>query len=195
MKRIFNIQQRLSVAKSERQSNYNYRTLQSTLDALLPELAKEGLVMTLPCATEQRANGTYIIGYCRVFDAETGALVAETTYPVLDQNAMIKGGQGTGAADTYAKKGAIDSMFLLDANNPALLDLDDHDGLEKAAQRVEDAEAKAFEKRVEIVCGLFVEARTEEELKSIKANNMEVMEDARVKKAALFAYNRITKKQ
>ena len=195
MKRIFEIQQELTVEKSERQSSYTYRTLPATLKAVLPLLGKKGLVMMLPCSSEQRTNGTYVVAMCAIYDVKDNSLVASTTYVTLDQNAMIKGGQGTGAAATYAKKGAIDSMFLLDANNPDLLDLDDHDGLQRVADRVEDAEAKAFEKRVEIVCGLFAEARTEDELKGIKTNNMEVMNDERVKKAALFAYNRITRKQ
>ena len=195
MKRIFEIQQELTVEKSERQSSYTYRTLPATLKAVLPLLGKKGLVMMLPCSSEQRTNGTYVVAMCAIYDVKDNSLVASTTYVTLDQNAMIKGGQGTGAAATYAKKGAIDSMFLLDANNPDLLDLDDHDGLQRVAERVEDAEAKAFEKRVEIVCGLFAEARTEDELKGIKTNNMEVMNDERVKKAALFAYNRITRKQ
>lgn len=195
MKRVFEIQQELTVEKSERQSSYTYRTLPATLKALLPLLGKKGLVMTLPCTSEQRTNGTYVVATCNIYDVKDNSLVVSTTYVTLDQNAMIKGGQGTGAAATYAKKGAIDSMFLLDANNPDLLDLDDHDGLQRVAERVEDAEAKAFDKRVEIVCGLFAEARTGVELTAIKTNNMEVMNDERVKKAALFAYNRITKKQ
>lgn len=133
MKRIQEIQQQLSVPKTEKGQNYMYRTLDSTLQALLPQLAKHKLVMTLPVEFQPSNGVNYVIGHCIVTDAETGQVIAETTYPTMDSNAMIKGGQGTGAACTYAKKGAIDSLFLLDADNE--LDLDDHEGLKKAADR------------------------------------------------------------
>ena len=133
MKRIQEIQQQLSVPKTEKGQNYMYRTLYSTLQALLPQLAKHRLVMTLPVEFQPSNGVNYVIGHCIVTDADTGKVLAETTYPTMDSNAMIKGGQGTGAACTYAKKGAIDSLFLLDAENE--LDLDDHEGLKKAADR------------------------------------------------------------
>lgn len=195
MKRLFDIQQKLAVAKTEKGERYLYRTLPQTLQALLPELAKAGLIMTLPCESEQRSNGTYIKASCILYDAKTGEEVAETSYETLDQNMMIKGGQGTGAAATYAKKGAIDGMFLLDANNPDLLDLDDHEGLQKAAAKAaakaEDKKARDLDKKVGIVVELLNAAQTMDELVLIATQNKDVMGEPRVQEAGRNAKARI----
>ena len=183
MKRLFDIQQKLAVVKTEKGEHYLYRTLPQTLQALLPELAKVGLIMTLPCESEQRSNGTYIKASCILYDAKTGEEVAETSYETLDQNMMIKGGQGTGAAATYAKKGAIDGMFLLDAKNPDLLDLDDYEGLQKAAAKADDKLARDLDKKVSVVVELLNKAKTYDELAKIVAANRDVMNDERVKEA------------
>lgn len=136
MKRIAEIQNVLNVPKTEKGQNYQYRTLDKTLKALLPQLTQRGLSMTLPVEFQPAPTGAqYVVARCVVRDIETGEVVAETSYPTQDYNPMIKGGQGTGAACTYAKKGAIDSLFLLDVNDPNALDLDDHDGLAKQAAK------------------------------------------------------------
>lgn len=191
MKRLFDIQQKLSVTKTEKGERYLYRTLPQTLQALLPELAKAGLIMMLPCESEQRSNGTYIKASCVLYDAKTGEEVAETSYETLDQNMMIKGGQGTGAAATYAKKGAIDGMFLLDANNPDILDLDDHEGLQKAAAKADDKQARDLDKKVGIVVNLLNEAKTMDELMTIATQNKDVMGEPRVQEAGRNAKKRI----
>lgn len=135
MDRILSIQQQLNVPKNSRAQSYNYRTIADTLKALLPLLKDNGLTMLLPVELTNANGVNYVVAHCLVMDAADGRLIAETTYPTMDSNAMIKGGQGTGAACTYAKKGAIDSMFLLDANNPDALDLDDHEGLKREAKK------------------------------------------------------------
>lgn len=191
MNRLFKIQQRLTVAKSERGSGYVYRTLPKTLQALLPELGQEGLVMTLPCVCEQRTNGTYIVASCQLWDAESGDMVASATYATLDQNAMIKGGQGTGAAATYAKKGAIDSLFLLDANNPDMLDLDDIEGLQRAAEREEDRTARAYEKRVKACTDAIAACVTMADLRRVSELYDDVRKDERVERAGRYRQERI----
>lgn len=193
MKRIFHIQQQLTVQKTEQQSNYTYRTLPATLKALLPLLADEHLVMTLPCISEQRANGTYIIALCQLYDETSGAKIAETSYVTLDQNPMIKGGQGTGAAATYAKKGAIDSMFLLDANNPDLPDLDNQDGLQKIADSYTDKTARDYEKRVAVVVDCLKTIETIDDIKKLCRANPDVVNDERVIAAGQAAQDRILK--
>lgn len=193
MKRIFHIQQQLTVQKTEQQSNYTYRTLPATLKALLPLLADEHLVMTLPCISEQRANGTYIIALCQLYDETSGAKIAETSYVTLDQNPMIKGGQGTGAAATYAKKGAIDSMFLLDANNPDLPDLDNQDGLQKIADSYQDKTARDYEKRVAVVVDCLKTIETIDDIKKLRRANPDVVNDERVIAAGKAAQDRILK--
>ena len=135
MDRILSIQQQLNVPKNSRAQGYDYRTIADTLKALLPLLKDNGLTMLLPVELTNANGVNYVVAHCLVMDAADGRLIAETTYPTMDSNAMIKGGQGTGAACTYAKKGAIDSMFLLDANNPDALDLDDHEGLKREAKK------------------------------------------------------------
>lgn len=193
MKRIFEIQQELSVEKDERQANYTYRTLQSTLKALLPLLGKKRLIMTLPCSLECGTNGNYVVAVCNVYDAESGDLIAVTSYCTKDENAMIKGGQGTGAAATYAKKGAVDSMFLLDAKNPELLDLDNHDALQAVADKTEDTAARAYEKKVAVVIQCFNDAATLDDLRSIVNANPDVVDDKRVLTAGANARARINK--
>lgn len=153
MDRILLIQQQLNVPKNSRAQSYNYRTIADTLKALLPLLKDNGLTMLLPVELTNANGVNYVVAHCLVMDAADGRLIAETTYPTMDSNAMIKGGQGTGAACTYAKKGAIDSMFLLDANNPDALDLDDHEALKRAAAKIGQAkETKAEPKAQAQAC-------------------------------------------
>lgn len=151
MDRILSIQQQLNVPKNSRAQSYNYRTIADTLKALLPLLKDKGLTMLLPVELTSANGVNYVVAHCLIMDSADGQLVAETTYPTMDSNAMIKGGQGTGAACTYAKKGAIDSMFLLDASNPDALDLDDHEALKRAAAK--SGQAKADQKRAGVPAG------------------------------------------
>lgn len=194
MKRIFDIQRRLTVAKTEKGERYMYRTLPATLQALCPMLSERGLAMMLPCRLIQGVNGNYVVADCDIYDVESGARIATTSYVTKDENAMIRGGQGTGAAATYARKGAIDGMFLLDVNNPEVLDLDDYEGLRRAADRNEDGRARELEQRAKVVVGLIEQAQSVDELKQIANANRDVMTDGRVKKAGKKRQEELTGK-
>jgi hypothetical protein len=114
---IVKIQEELKAPKNQRNSfgNYNYRSAEDILEALKPLLFKYDALLTLDdemvqvgdriyCkATATFKQGTHVIsthGYAREEETKKG----------------MDASQITGACSSYARKYALNAMFLIDDN-------------------------------------------------------------------------------
>ena len=120
---------------------YNYRNAEGILEAVKPLLAENKLSMYITDDVQAVGERVYVKATVKVLDTETGESV-ETT--ALAREALNKKGmddsQITGTASSYARKYALNGIFLLD-------DTKDADTDENKKEREARAEKQADDKK------------------------------------------------
>ena len=131
------IQQKLKAPKSQRNSfgNYNYRSCEDILEAVKPLLAEEGALLLLADEMVQIGERYYIKATARfVHDKES---IEVSAYA---REAEIKKGmdesQITGTASSYARKYALNGLFLIDDTKDA--DTDEYTKSTKSARSTKE---------------------------------------------------------
>jgi hypothetical protein len=114
--KIIKIQQELQVPKSQynKFGEYYYRSCEDILEALKPLLKKKGLLMTISDSIESVGERNYVKATVKLTDGtkviETSALAREAVTP----KAKTDDSQLTGATSSYARKYALNGLFLID---------------------------------------------------------------------------------
>lgn len=119
--KLATIQQSIKVPKEQNNAfaGFKYRSAEDILEKLKPLLAKENVVVLLSDDIQESAGQTYVKATATFFDYEaTGDETdriwvsafarEEVTRPKMSE------GQLTGAASSYARKYALNGLFLLD---------------------------------------------------------------------------------
>lgn len=120
MAAFMRIQQKLRAPKSQRNSfgGYNYRSCEDILEAVKPLLESEDAILTLGDELVQVGNRYYIKATATIEIGEWAKSV--TAYA---REAEIKKGmddsQITGTASSYARKYALNGLFLIDDTKDA----------------------------------------------------------------------------
>ena len=110
------IQHKLNVPKNQRNTfgNYNYRSCEDILEALKPLLLEQALLLTISDELVQVGERYYIKAECRLH-GESGAGLETYGYAREEETKKgMDGSQITGAASSYARKYALNAMFLID---------------------------------------------------------------------------------
>lgn len=143
--KISDIQAKLNAPKCQYNSfgKYNYRSCEDILVALKPLLAKHGLIQTISDSVQVHGDRFYIIANVNVTDGEnnisTNALARES----LNKKGMDDS-QITGTASSYARKYALNGMWLID-------DSKDADTEEFRSQSTEKAQKEIISKSKEYI--------------------------------------------
>lgn len=121
VKELIDIQSRLSVPKSLRNSfgNYNYRSAELILEALKPLLKENNCTLTINDDIVMVGDRTYIKATATIRN-EKGE--TETTTAFAREPLSKKGqddSQVTGAASSYARKYALNGLFCIDDTKDA----------------------------------------------------------------------------
>lgn len=119
--KLMNIQAELKAPKNLRNNfgGYNYRNAESILEALKPLLVKYKATVTITDTIEVIGDRIYVKAVASIYNAEKteseGYLISTTAYA---REAETKKGmddaQVTGATSSYARKYALNGLFLLD---------------------------------------------------------------------------------
>ena len=99
---------------------YSYRNAEGILEALKPYLSENGLACTVGDELEAVGERVFIKATVTLIDLSGNGLVSVSAYAELD--ATHKGmtaDQRTGCASSYARKYALNGMFLLDDTKDA----------------------------------------------------------------------------
>lgn len=120
--KLLEVQAKLKANKGQYNSfgKYNYRSCEDILEAVKPLLREEKLLLTLEDSIEQVGERFYIVAIATIRDIET-----ETTLRVTARarEEEVKKGmdssQVTGATSSYARKYALNGLFLIDDNKDA----------------------------------------------------------------------------
>ena len=113
--KILNIQNELKAPKSQWNSfgKYNYRNAEDILEAAKPLLKKEGVILTLTDEIVLIGNRYYVKSTATVKYADESIVVS--AYAREEENKKgMDGSQVTGASSSYARKYALNGLFLID---------------------------------------------------------------------------------
>ena len=111
------IQQTLKVGKSRKKVHvgYMYRSAEDILNAVKPLLNTLHLTLTLSDDIMEVGNQVYVQATATLFDLEDNSVQTTTAFAREDFAAKgMSASQTTGAASSYARKYALNGMFLLD---------------------------------------------------------------------------------
>ena len=115
--KLVHIQNELKAPKNLRNTfgGYNYRNAESILEALKPLLVKYGATVTITDTIEDIGGRIYVKATASFYGADSSAPMEVTAYA---REAETKKGmddaQVTGATSSYARKYALNGLFLLD---------------------------------------------------------------------------------
>lgn len=122
-KKLIEVQKELKAPKNQRNSfgNYNYRSCEDILEALKPVLSEHGATVFISDKPVVKENlWSYIEATATFVDTESGDSVSVTAYA---REAETKKGmdpsQITGSASSYARKYALNGLFLIDDTKDA----------------------------------------------------------------------------
>lgn len=117
-KKLIEVQKELKAPKNQRNNfgNYNYRSCEDILEALKPILAKyEATVFISDKVVVKENNWAYIEATATFVDIETGESISTTAFARETENKKgMDSSQITGSASSYARKYALNGLFLID---------------------------------------------------------------------------------
>ena len=120
IQKLITVQNELKAPKNQFNSfgKYSYRSCEDILEAVKPLLYAQGLALTLTDKLIANGEEFFIEATAVVTDGENKAVVTAQAGLDLNKNGMDKS-QATGAASSYARKYALNGMFLIDDTKDA----------------------------------------------------------------------------
>lgn len=115
--KLIKVQTELKAPKNQRNSfgNYNYRSCEDILEAVKPLLAENKLSLMLSDKVMQIGERYYIKAVAILIDVEDGRTIENVAYAREEETKKgADGSQITGASSSYARKYALNGLFLID---------------------------------------------------------------------------------
>lgn len=147
--KLLNIQTELKAPKGQFNSygGYKYRSCEDILEAVKPLLKKYNCTLTIFDEIVYIGERYYIKATACLFDEENKENISNIAYAREEENKKgMDGSQITGTASSYARKYALNGLFLIDDTKDA--DTDEH-AKQTGAEPKE--EKKASDKQVELL--------------------------------------------
>jgi hypothetical protein len=147
-----NIQSKLLAVQSELKApkgqfnsfgKYKYRSCEDILEAVKPLLVKHNLTLTISDKIEEYGGRVYIMSTVTVFDHDGNAHSVNAYAREEDSKKGMDASQVTGATSSYARKYALNGMFLIDDTKDS--DATNTHGKEEAPKPVEQPQQEQQE--------------------------------------------------
>ena len=138
LKKISAVQAKVVVKKTKYNAHgkYHYRDLESILTALAPLLREQGLIMWMSDEVCEIGGVVHLVAHVNITDGE-GTLTVDGWAQEASSQAGMAPAQISGACSSYARKYALNGLFLLD-------DVDD-DGIETTQKPTESPRTGEFD--------------------------------------------------
>lgn len=140
-KKLLEVQTELKAPKSKKNNfgNYMYRSCEDILEALKPVLSEHGATVFISDKPVVKENlWSYIEATATFVDIESGDSVSVAAYArEAEQKKGMDPSQSTGTASSYARKYALNGLFLID--DSVDVDSDEY-------QKITGTKQKAFSK-------------------------------------------------
>ena len=117
--KLLKIQTELKAPKGQYNSfgKYKYRSCENILEALKPLLKRHNMTLTLTDEIQQIGERYYIRATATLVDLEDAHFETVTAYAREEETKKgMDGSQITGASSSYARKYALNGLFLIDDN-------------------------------------------------------------------------------
>ena len=139
LKKLNKIQKELKAPKNQRNNfgNYNYRSCEDILEAIKPLL--DGAVVIISDKINQVGDRFYVKATVTITDGTDKYKSSAYAREALDKKGMDNA-QITGAASSYARKYALNGLFLIDDTK----DPDTQDNTQSNAQKINKKSAEQF---------------------------------------------------
>lgn len=149
-KKLSEIQTRIKAPKNlyNKFGEYHYRNAEGILEAVKPYLAEYNLYLTIHDEIELIGERYYVKAVVEIGDCDTDEYMTVTAYArETFEKTKMDTSQITGAASSYARKYALNGLFLLDDTKDADTDefakvTDKADGKEESPEKSLKAELK-----------------------------------------------------
>lgn len=179
MKKLIQIQSELKVPKTNFNSfgKYKYRSAEDILEAVKPILKKHDCLLFLSDEIKQIGQKYFLLSSATIINGEESKV--SYGYSELDEHKGMSKEQSTGTSSSYARKYALNGLFLIDET------VSDPDSQEpkKEAVKIEEPKPMTEEQRTKLIFQSSSDCFTEEEKKNLvawvaknpsfeKANNM-----------------------
>lgn len=118
---LLEVQAKLKVPKGQRNTfgNYNYRSCEDILEAAKPLLKEAGLTLTLDDKVEQAGTHTYIQATATLTNADKQTISNHGYAREAETKKGMDDSQITGTTSSYARKYALNGLFLIDDTKDA----------------------------------------------------------------------------
>lgn len=138
--KLIKVQSELKAPKGQKNTfgNYNYRSAEDILEAVKPLLSEQGLLMTITDIIEQIGERYYIQAKVTLTDGEDTVEVTGYARESLNKKGMDDS-QITGTASSYARKYAMNGLFLIDDTK----DSDSNENRTERENRAKKADVEA----------------------------------------------------
>ncbi|MGF2129168.1 ERF family protein [Lactococcus lactis] len=142
--KLIKIQSELKAPKGQKNTfgNYNYRSAEDILEAVKPLLSEQGLLMTITDIIEQIGERYYIQAKVILTDGDDMVEVTGYARESLNKKGMDDS-QITGTASSYARKYAMNGLFLIDDTK----DSDSNENRTERENRAKKADIEAEKER------------------------------------------------
>lgn len=120
--KLLTVQQTLKAPKSNFNSfgKYHYRSCEDILEGLKPCLKEVKACVTVDDEIVQIGDHYYVKALAMFIDCETGELVSNTAYAREEETKSgMAAAQLTGATSSYARKYALNGLFMIDDTKDA----------------------------------------------------------------------------
>ena len=147
VEKLSNIQDKLFVPKDQKNDfgKYNYRTCEDILKAVKPIVKEFGCVLTMTNEIINVGGRNYVEAAVILRDMETGEeIISKAQAREEETKKGMDGSQITGASSSYARKYALNGLFLLDDTKDA-----DTNEFHKQVQQGEKDEAEKIKEITE----------------------------------------------
>jgi len=120
MEKLIKIQSELKAPKNQfnKFGGYNYRSQEDILEALKPLLKKHECLLTVTDEMEAVEGRVYVKATATITDGEKGVQVTAYAREASTKKGMDEA-QITGSASSYARKYALNGLFLIDDTKDA----------------------------------------------------------------------------
>ena len=186
LEKVAAVQAELKAPKSQRNDfgKYNYRSCEDIFEAVKPLLAKYGLVLVCSDELENIGERYYIHAKASLIDASdmNKAIINHAYAREEETKKGMDGSQITGASSSYARKYALNGLFLIDDTRDS--DATNTHGKEESKEEKPKEEKKeekklsgkkASAKQIELLGKLVPEADREKMLKWAGVDKIEDM--------------------
>lgn len=119
--KLLAIQQDLKAPKGQYNSfgKYRYRSAEDILEAVKPLLAREGLVMVLNDTVVAFGDRLFLKADAEISDGNTSSVSVSALAEIATEKKGMDVSQITGTASSYARKYALNGLFLIDDTKDA----------------------------------------------------------------------------